>query len=503
MKSMDERKVPIVVGVGQHTNRSSDLAEAREPLEMMALVARRAEDDARTKGLLAQLDCIRVINLLSWSYADPAGMLAERLGAHPRDKGYADVGGDTPQLLANQTADDIAAGRVGLALLVGAEAIRSRRRARSQGVTLDWTPRATAPDVAERIRPGTRETEEAHGARFPPEIYPLFENAIRAHKGLTIPEHQERLGELCTRFTRVAENNHYAWFPQARTKEEIIAVGLGNRMIAFPYPKYMNAMIEVDQAAGVIMTSAATARELGIPEERRVYLWAGAEANDLWYFTDRVNYYASPAIKTIGGKALAMAGLSIGAIDYFDLYSCFPAAVQIGRDMLGIAENDPRPLTVTGGLPYAGGPGNNYSMHAIATLVERLRREREKKGLVSALGYYLTKHAIGIYSGAPSGREWSRDAPASYQQELDEAGHPEFVLEPEGTATVETYTVIYDRRGEPERGIVVGRLDDSRRFIANTEPDVAVLTAMLTEEAVGRRGRVRHDPERGVNLFQF
>lgn len=500
---MDERKVPIIVGIGQHTNRSADLVDAREPLEMMALVARKAEEDAQARGLLARLDSIRVVNLLAWSYVDAAGMLAERLGASPRDRVYSDIGGNMPQLLVNQTADAIAGGRVGLALLVGAEAIRSRRQARRQGVTLDWTPRAQPLGVAPGMRAGTREVEEAHGARFPPEIYPLFENAIRARRGRTIPEHQERLGELCARFTQVAENNPYAWFPKARTKEEIITVGPGNRMIGFPYPKRMNAIIDVDQAAGVIMTSAAMARELSIPRERWVYLWAGAEANDLWYFTDRVNYYTSPAIRTVGEKALAMAGLSLDDINYFDLYSCFPSAVQIARDMVGIPEDDPRPLTVTGGLPYAGGPGNNYSMHAIATMVERLRREREKKGLISALGYYLTKHATGVYAGTPSGREWSRDDPASYQQELDKDSHPELVLEPAGPAAIETYTVMYDRDGQPERSIIIGRLEDGRRFIANTEPDIDVLTAMVTEEAIGKRGRVHHDAERGINLFRF
>ncbi|MGB6837378.1 MAG: acetyl-CoA acetyltransferase [Dehalococcoidia bacterium] len=500
---MDERKIPIIVGVGQHTNRSADLADAREPLEMMALVAQKAEEDAQARGLLPRLDSIRVVNLLAWSYVDAAGMLAERLGASPRDKVYSDIGGNMPQLLVNQTADAIAGGRVGLALLVGAEAIRSRRQARRQGVTLDWTPRAQPPGVAPGTRPGTREVEEAHGARFPPEIYPLFENAIRAHRGRTIPEHRERLGELCARFTQVADNNPYAWFPKARTKEEIITAGPDNRMIGFPYPKLMNAIIDVDQAAGIIMTSAATARELSIPEERWVYLWAGAEANDLWYFTDRVNYYTSPAIRTVGQKALATAGLSIDSMDYFDLYSCFPSVVQIARDMLGIAEDDPRPLTVTGGLPYAGGPGNNYSMHAIATMVERLRVERDKKGLVTALGYYLTKHAIGVYAGTPSGREWQRKDPASYQQELDKADHPELVLEPEGPAAIETYTVMYDREGQPERSVVVGRLEDGRRFIANTEADPGILEAMVKEEAVGRRGHVHHDPAQGINLFRF
>ncbi len=500
---MDERKVPIIVGVGQHVNRSADLADAREPLDMMLLVARKAEEDAHTLGLLPRLDSIRVVNVLSWRYADAPGMLAQRLDAHPRDRLYTTLGGNAPQWLVNQTADSIAQGRVGLALLVGAEAMRTRRRARRQGVTLDWTPQAEPLATVGDARDGTSALESAHGARYPVHIFPLFENALRAHQGHTIHEHQERLGRLCARFTQVARDNPYAWFQKARTKEEIITVAPDNRMIGFPYPKLMNAIMDVDQAAGIIMTSVATARELGIPEDRWVYLWAGAEANDLWFVSERVNYYTSPAIKTIGEKALRMADLSIDDIDHFDLYSCFPSVVQIAGQMLGIPENDPRPLTVTGGLPYAGGPGNNYTMHAIATMADRLRAEPEAKGLVTALGWYATKHAIGVYAGTPSGREWSRDDPASYQRALDEADHPELALGPQGNATVETYTVIYDRDGQPERGIVIGRLDDGRRFIARNDADADILETMVREEAVGRRGRVRHDSAQGISLFRF
>jgi acetyl-CoA C-acetyltransferase len=186
--------------------------------------------------------------------------------------------------------------------------------------------------------------------------------------------------------------------------------------------------------------------------------------------------------------ALESAGIDVGAIGCFDLYSCFPSAVQIARDMLGIPDDDPRPLTVTGGLPYFGGPGNDYAMHAIATMMERLRAAPGSTGLVSALGWYLTKHAIGVYATEP--RPWAPQDLAPVQRELDAMAHPALVSEPHGCGTIETYTVLHDRGGTLLRGIVIGRLEDGRRFLANTPEDRAVLEALEAEEGVGRAGRV-------------
>ena len=171
--------------------------------------------------------------------------------------------------------------------------------------------------------------------------------------------------------------------------------------------------------------------------------------------------------------------------------------------MLGIPEDDPRPLTVTGGLPYFGGAGNNYSSHAIAAMVERLRREPEKKGLISAMGWFLTKHAVGIYSARPPAREWAPREDAAEQAALESASHPELAAEAAGQGVVEAYTVTHGRNGEPEQGIVVGRLRDRRRFIANTEADPSLLRSMTEREMVGEKGRLSHDPATGLNTITF
>jgi acetyl-CoA C-acetyltransferase len=221
-----------------------------------------------------------------------------------------------------------------------------------------------------------------------------------------------------------------------------------------------------------------------------VYLWGGGEAHDRWFISDRVDYASSPAIREAGRQALAAAGIGIERVDHLDVYSCFPAAVQIGRDALGIAADDPRPLTVTGGLPYFGGPGNNYSMHAIAETMDRVRAQPGSVGLVTALGWFLTKHAVGVYSARPKDGPFVCEDAAPRQAILDAQTAPELAREPSGPASIETYTVLHDRDGTPVRGLVIGRLEDGRRFLAETPADRATLDGLMAAEGVGRRGRV-------------
>ncbi len=496
---------PVIVGAGQLTNRSQRLDDAVEPVEMMARAARVAEADAGVKGLLERVDSVQVVNIISWPYPDAPGLLAQRLGARPAHKLYSAVGGETPQRLVNTAAQAIVEGERRIVLIAGAEALNSRRLARRLGERLPWTVRGNPEHVSGDTRAGFSEVEARHGATMPVRVYPLFENAIRANLRLSIGEHRERLGRLCSRLTEVAARNPYAWFRQARSPGEISAVGPANRMVCFPYPKLMNAIIETDQSAAVIVTGSQTARELGIPEARWVYLWGCGDANDNWFVSERVNYHFSPAVRAATQRALGMAGITVNDIAAFDLYSCFPSAVQLALDALGLKPDDPRPLTVTGGLPYAGGPGNNYVSHSIAAMVERLRQRREEFGMVTGLGWFATKHSAGVYSARRPSKPWRRADPATDQANVDAMESPPFVEQADGAALIETYTVPFDRSGEPEQAIIIGRLGEGgsgARFFSNTDPDRELMWQMTREEFLGRRGRVSHDAATGRNVFR-
>ncbi len=491
--------LPIIVGVGQVTQRT-ETERPREPLALMAAAARLAEADARTGDLLHGLDSVRVVNIFSWPSRAPAHDLSNALAVAPREQIYTALGGNTPQWQVNEAAERIHSGELKLVLVAGAECMYSARRARTKGVDLGWTPRGNpTPDVGD-TRPGVNEAEGAHGAALPTAVYPLFENALRHHYGRSLDAHREALGALFAPFTEVAAKNPYAWFQDAKSAGEIATPTPGNRYIGFPYTKYMNSILDVDQGAALLMTSVAEARRLGIPEDRWVYVWGCGDATDHWFFTERADFYSSPAIRASGQRALDMAGVSIDDIAYFDLYSCFPSAVQIARDMLGITPGDPRALTITGGLPYFGGPGNNYVSHSIAAMVEQLRGDRGKLGLVTANGWYVTKHSTGIYSAEPPNDAWQRVDPKLDQAQIDAAPKPAFTSTPNGGATVETYTVLFDRDGAPQRGIIIGRLSDDSRFVANTPTDARTLESMTNHEMIGTQGTVRATGD-GTNLF--
>jgi acetyl-CoA C-acetyltransferase len=487
--------------VGQLTNHLKSLDEAIEPAEMMAHVARAAAEDAGSPDLLARLDSLQVVNILSWQYPDAPGMLAGKIGASPAHKLYSAVGGDTPQRLVNETAQAIVEGRTRIALLAGVEGMAARRMARRRETRVVWPVHGAPENIVGDMRMGFSEVEARHGAMSPVRVYPLFENALRVHLGQTIEEHQRYVGDLCARFTQVAAKNPYAWFPIARTAEEITTIGPKNRWICFPYPKRMNAIMEVDQAAAVIITGSETAKGLGIPEDKWAYVLGCGEAAEKWLVSERVDYHHSPAIKAATSRALSQAGLGVDDIDFFDIYSCFPSAVQYGLGALGLDTKEPRDLTVTGGLPYFGGPGNNYVMHSIASTVERLRANPGQRALVTGLGWFATKHSAGVYSGRPPTGEWRRTDPAIDQAKVDADVSPPSTAEPNGPATVETYTVVFGREGEPETGIVIGRLGDGTRFIANTPPDAALLESITREEFIGSKGQVSHDAATLKNTF--
>lgn len=520
---MPEPHTPILVGGGQITQKGAAIADALSPMQLMAHAAKRALADARggdARGgdaLAAALDTVAVVRFTADSpeagslpfgqYPNAPRSLANAIGATPARELYTATGGNTPQWLVNRTAEEIARGDAECVLLAGSEALASMLAAATQGEMLDWgDDPGGAPTPIGVEKPGVNETERRHLMFFPVNTYPLFENAIRGRLGRGVADHQLAMGKLFSKFTQVAADNPYAWFPTFRTPEEIATETDTNRYVGFPYTKYMNSIIRVDQAAAVVMMSVQKARELGIPEDRWVYLHGCGDANDLWYVSDRVNYHSSPAIRTIGQKALAMAGATIDEIDYLDLYSCFPSAVEIGAQELGLAIDDPRGFTVTGGLPYFGGAGNNYVMHSIVTMLDKVRAKPGSKGLCTANGWFVTKHSIGIYSTTPTQGHWVREDPATYQATLDAMDHPVVDATPEGGAKIETYTVVHGRKG-PQFGLIIGRKNDTgHRFVAHAPSDPAVLDAMKTQEMLGAPGHVTPaapgaDGKLGVNIF--
>ena len=477
-------RTPVLIGTGQVLQRAEGLDDARDPVALMVEAITLAASDAGLSSV-PNPDAIRVVSLLSWKYGNPAHFIAEDLGLTPRELGLSAMGGNTPQTLVNTASRQILAGELDLVILTGGETTRTRARYNKAGLTPDWRTIDTTPTPVSEDLTMNMPEELARKIMMPIQIYPLFETALRAQAGRSVADHQVHISELYARFSAVAATNPYAWSKKQYTAEEIRTASDSNRMIGFPYPKLMNSNNDVDMSAALILCSAEKATSLGVPRDRWIFPQSGSDAHEHAFISHRNHFYDTPAIELAGRRVLELAGLSINDIDLVDLYSCFPSAVQLGAKSLGLDINSQ--LTRTGGLQFGGGPWNNYVMHAIATVANELRSGVGATGLVWANGGYTTKHAFGVYATTPPKNGFAYDYP---QDQIDALPRRSLAspADAAGEMTIEGYSVMHDREGNPERSIASCILADGRRAWADTT-DIGIGRDMCVNEWVGRTVR--------------
>jgi len=498
-------RAACIIGVARHTWRPGDVGPtgAPEPLDMWEQVARAAAADTGARnlwGLLGALESIDVVFSQSWQYDDAVARLAERLGAAPARRRYSGIGGSVPLVLAAEAATEIRAGHLDLALLTGAEALATVRRLKKAGEKPQWSYKP----AEKRPFPMDMEfdpSEISHSVFEAYLTFALFDNARRAHLGRALGEHRDALGRIMSAMTAVAAGEHnraHAWFPTARSVAEIETPTPDNRMVAYPYTKLMTSIMDVDMAAAVVVASAEKADALGVPEDRRVYLRGWGYAEDPVHVAGHPELWRSPAMAAAAAAALSGAGIGTDDVAHLDLYSCFASSVCFGLDALGITEDDARAssVTVTGGLPYHGGPGSNYMTHSLAAMTETLRADPGAFGVVSGVGMHMQKHAYGVWSTA-AGRGVVTD-PAPY---APAAPPVQIVGAPSGAATVATYSVLHGRDGEPERALLVCDLPAGGRCYALLDEGSAALREAESEELVGRT--VTLTPQDQLNLARL
>ncbi|KAB8194136.1 acetyl-CoA acetyltransferase [Nonomuraea phyllanthi] len=497
-------RTPVLVGVGQSSERIGEPGYRRlSPVDLAAAAAREALADtgADPAAVAAAVDTVagvRQFEISAPGVPAPLGRstnyprsVAARAGAAPRRAILEVVGGQGPQHLVNELAATIAAGGASAALVFGAEAIST---------VLHLAGAEDRPDFGETVEGdledrgyglkglGSRHLA-AHGLADAPSQYALFDNARRARLKQTRQEYAAGMGALFAPFTTVAAANPHAAAPVERTAGELVTPGETNRLIAEPYTRYVVAREKVNQGAAVLLMSVEQARRLGVPRDRWVFLHGHADLRER-DLLDRADLSRGPASVMAARHALELAGIGAGDLAAIDLYSCFPIAVSNICDGLGLPADGSRELTVTGGLPFFGGPGNNYSTHAIAEIVRRLRERPGTYGLVGANGGMLSKYSAGVYSTLPA--PWRPDRSADLQAEIDSWPAVEQAVRADGWGTVETYTVKHGTGGR-RTGIVIGRLEaDGRRFVAMTaDGDDRTLGLLTTGEPVGQRVHVR------------
>jgi acetyl-CoA C-acetyltransferase len=487
---------PILIGASQLVLRDTPTIEAiKSPIELAADAVNTVLTDINCPELVSTIDTLIMTRLLIDSAAGlkhpfgssskPPLSVIQRTQLNPQHVIYANEGGQSPQRLVNEFAAKIFQGKISSAVICGAEATAAMKQALKKGWALDWSDDPSGVIEDRGCKPLMDELELKHHITFPPQVYALFENAWRHEHQLNITEHRKVMGKLFSAFSRVAAENPFAQFPVAHSAEFLATPSPENYAFNEPYNKWMIAQDAVNQASALVLTSVGNARKLGIPENKWLYLHGYADADDA-YVSRRVDMASSIAMKAVSQCALSMANKNINDIEHLDLYSCFPIAVLAACDALGLPWDNGRDLTVTGGLPFFGGPGNTYSLHAIAEMYSRLTHNTGHYGFVLANGGYLSKQSVGIYSTTPC-ENW-RPVKGNTAQEMVDDYPKETVLYPyEGEALIESYSLVY-KRSEPAIAFIVGRdkVSDQRILAKASRGDAKTLQEILSQEPIGR-----------------
>lgn len=474
-------RTPVLVGVAAVQQREEDPAKAREPLELMIAALGRAARDAGSRKLLQHADSIRAPRGL-WDYADPCRVAAERFGASAARTEIAEVGVLQTTLLG-RAARDIAEARADVVLVMGGEARYRNQRATIAGIEapLSQQPPGTTPDSVLRPSEEIISTREIRaGLGRPVGQYAMIENALRASEGIALDEHRRDIAQMWAGMSRVAATNPDAWSPEPVDADTIRLPSDRNPMFAFPYTKLHNSNWNVDQAAGLIFCSVEKAERLGIPRERWVFPLAVADSNHMLPLTQRRELHRSPGFALAGERALARAGCEVADLAHLELYSCFPSAVRVQIRELGIAPG--RPLTVTGGMAFGGGPLNNFVLQAQVKMAQALRADPGSVGLVTAVSGLLTKQGVSLWSTQPGKQAFAlEDVTADAAEQVERVDVTDGAS---GSARIASYTVLYERDGSSQC-VLLCDLDDGRRcLVTSADPDLA--GELTTREGCGR-----------------
>ena len=483
--SLPVDRTPVIIGVGEVLDRPADPGQALEPLALMEAAVRAADGDAGG-GWLERIDSLDLINLVSWRYDRVAARLAERLGILCPRAVYGIVGGETPTTKIHEAALRIMNGNSMVAVVTGAEAQNAVAKAKAAGITLPWTPPAKLPENP--IIPSDHVTELGmkHGIFQPIHIYPLYENATVAAWGLTPAQALAESGAAYEHISAAAAANPNAWGRKAFSADAITQVADDNRMICWPYTKRMVANNNVNAGAAVLMTTLAAARAAGIPEHRIIHVHGGASAGEHMDYLKRDQYVHSCAQDAVLGQAMRIAP---NGFDRVELYSCFPTVPKMARRTLGLGADVP--LSVMGGLSFAGAGLNCYMLHSTCAMVHSLRARPADQALLYGQGGYVTKHHALVIGCRPAEPAWlmlNRDVQDAAEEMRGDV--PRYDGAFEGPAVVESYSIVFGREGQPSHGSVVGRTAGGARVFGRL--DLAEVAPFLSLETspIGNPGRV-------------
>jgi acetyl-CoA C-acetyltransferase len=473
---------PIVVGAAEVVHRPGPEFQPCSATELLIETARLALDQSGSAAALAARVGEVLVPHGTWSESDPARAIADAVGALDARTVRSELGVLQHTLLV-RAFTSVAEGRLDAVIVAGGENRWSGVHAAKSGGAVPDPPFASLGEPDEVIAPAEMvisTIEIERNLTTAAHQYAIIESALRHRLGRSIDAHQAALGSLWEGFAAVAAQAPGAWNQQAMRAEDIAVASEANRVIAAPYTKWLISQWNVDQAAALVVTTVGVARELGIDEERWVFPLATGLSNLVIPMPERDEIHRWPASGIAGRAALEAAGVALDEIDLVDLYSCFPAAVEVQAAELGF--DLARPLTITGGMTFSGGPYNNYSLQGAAAMVTALTNgPADTIGLTSAVSGLLTKPSVTL---------WSNAAPRNAYTCVDVTDQARSVtavrtVDPDlvGAATVVGATVIPGRSGDLTTVAVVESADGVRSVVQSSEH--AVGERFLIKDPVG------------------
>jgi len=483
---MPQQARPCIIGVAQKTWRAKD-GDAPHPLQQAAAMVNAAAENSGFRSILSHVDELDLVLPISWSYENPCEQLAQTLSLSAGGRKLSGLSGTSPQCFINEAAESIIRGERRAVVVCGAEAFFTTKKAGKENRELGWPEKAPMNFIFDDPH---LETEIAHQVFQAYATFALLDSARRAHLGIDVDTYRHQQADMMAKLSAIAASNPNAWFQKPHSAADLFEMNNGDRMVAYPFSKNTMAIMDVDMAAAVIIVSDTFADELGIAEDKRIYLQGWGYAKEPAYVAQREELWRCPSIESAANHALHMAKMRINDIEYLDLYSCFASSLNFSKDALGISDNDPRPLTITGGLPYFGGPGNNYTTHSVASLVTLLR-EKGGTGLISGVGMHMTNHVVGIYgSEKPTEIDLSEQtsAPQNVRQIMSQVNE---------RARIAAYTVLHEKAGTS--ALAICELDNGNRCYARCY-DAETLIDMERNEWVGKYVDLRCN-DKLINTF--
>ncbi len=473
---MNEARTPVIAGVGLVTQRTENALEADEPIELMIRAAKIAAEDAGNPRILSNLERIYV-PIGRWRYRDPGGLIATAVGAE-RAKTVSALVGVSQQTVIADACSRIADGEIECALVAGGEAGYRLLRARIDGVELRDRESAEPSDVVwkpdKEIVPAYE--REAGLGNDAVGYYAVLESAYRVARGIPRDERANNVAAQYHELSRIAVANPDGWDDEVVSQQAI----LEGRPLADPYGKFHVANWSVDQASSLLLMSHAAAKRAGVPASDLAFAMSSAEANHMVNTSARAELDRCPGAEVAARAALEAAQCTAAELDWVELYSCFPVAMDLYAEALELPPGAAR--SFTGGMPFAGGPFNNFVIHATAQLAKRLRTRPGSRGLVSTVSGVLTKQGFAVWGRDPNPEGFrAQDVTGETRRRFAEIP---VASDYSGPGRVAGCTVMHDRKG-PTAGVVVVDTRDARRAVArNDDPDV--MASMVAEEWVGR-----------------